>query len=294
MPPNMRERQRNRVDNLLRDVNKLKIDQKSKEVGGEFLTCTSAPVTVARASSASKEKDTKESTTLPAVDAASKNLGRPPFGSSTTRTGRKSTTTVPPAPPASGTTSRVPSARRGSWPSARPGAAIPNTSPTIYEDLPLEPVHSPASEKFKEQCKWQLGKYTIRADFDSANLAKAKVGPSDHEFELWTQPDNGGTPYETGHRTWFYFGISGFSGGEVVFFTMKNLNKQSKLYSNDFRPVFRSSPSMNRWERSQQQVVYNTTDEGNFEIRFKHKFTEATDKEVFFAFCYPFSCTENE
>ena len=64
-------------------------------------------------------------------------------------------------------------------------------------------------------------------------------GQSDKEFELFTNPDNGGTEFETGHRTWFYFGVSGVSKGEILHFTMMNLNRQGKLYNNDFRPFYR-------------------------------------------------------
>eukprot|EP00959_Pyramimonas_sp_CCMP1952_P024274 509330-Pyramimonas_sp.AAC.1 len=86
---------------------------------------------------------------------------------------------------------------------------------TVFDDLPLEPALFPVSEPGRENLNWEVGKWKFRADFDSANLANAQKGQSDREFELFTNPDNGGTEFETGHRTWFYFGLSGMAKGEI-------------------------------------------------------------------------------
>lgn len=86
--------------------------------------------------------------------------------------------------------------------------------------------------------RMQAGKLQFRANFCSANLASAKEGalplvrrriedapeqetfsftfsfasefhPWMQEFDLCTFQDNHGTPQQTGHRSWFYFGVSG-------------------------------------------------------------------------------------
>ena len=76
------------------------------------------------------------------------------------------------------------------------------------------------------------------------------------EFELWTSPDCSDTEYETTYRTWFYFGVSGGERGDFISFTMMNLNKQSKLYNNDFRPVFWSK-GMDQWQRVRMPCIHS-------------------------------------
>lgn len=72
--------------------------------------------------------------------------------------------------------------------------------------------------------------FTFYNQFDSANLARVVYIPPDEpptikppeipdaEFNLWTKPDCGGTEYENGNRTWFYFGVKGIY---VTFFHLK-------------------------------------------------------------------------
>ena len=60
----------------------------------------------------------------------------------------------------------------------------------------------------------------------------------DYRFSLWTRPDCQGTEFENGNRTWFYFGMRGGPPGSVVQFTLQNLNKQNKLFSQGMAPVF--------------------------------------------------------
>jgi len=167
------------------------------------------------------------------------------------------------------------------------------TPRTVWDDLPLDPPLLPAPEPDYEHARWQVGKLSLRADFDSANLAKVQAGAHDMDLELWTRHDNEGTDFQTGHRTWFYFGVTGYSKGDVVHFAMMNLNRQGKLYGNDMRPFFRIHPAMNRWERSQNAVSYNTVDDGNFQMRFKHEF-KVEGGECFFAFCQPWSLADHE
>jgi hypothetical protein len=69
-------------------------------------------------------------------------------------------------------------------------------------------------------------------------------------FQLWTRADNEGTAHATNHRTWFHFEVVGAKEGETLSFSVMNLNRQSKLFSNDFRPVFRAHPSMKAGHKS--------------------------------------------
>ncbi len=65
----------------------------------------------------------------------------------------------------------------------------------------------------------QVGKYTFRADFDSANLNSVEAGAAPNEFMLRTNRDCGGTANEKATRTWFYFGVHGATVGELMTFT---------------------------------------------------------------------------
>jgi len=176
-------------------------------------------------------------------------------------------------------------------------SAPPPPPPSIRNDLPLEPPIYPETIPSRKDSAWNIGKYSFRADFDSANLAKIQPVPdAPGEFEVWTVPDNGGNVYESAHRTWFYFGAKGFSKGDTATFSIMNLNRQSKLYNHDMRPVYRAHPSMNRWDRIMFPVSFQNTDddeqERGFKLTFKHKFDSSEDEEVFFAFCEPYSVAD--
>ncbi len=106
---------------------------------------------------------------------------------------------------------------------------------------------------------------------EEAALPPEKGGPlgvADYSFRIWTRPDCAGTEFENGNRTWFYFGVkmvaqqvaagcstdSGESSTSssprssigmdglvesypMVRFTVMNLNKQSKLFSQGMAPI---------------------------------------------------------
>lgn len=143
------------------------------------------------------------------------------------------------------------------------------------------------------EARWEHadGKHTFRADFDGGNLAKVER-LKEGSYQLWTRADNEGSAHETTHRTWFHFELAGCGEGESLTFTVMNLNKQSKLFSNDFRPVFRAHPSMKAYDRLKMPVQYHTNDEGQFKFTFKHHFTSS--EPVFFAFTFPFGYHDNE
>ena len=77
--------------------------------------------------------------------------------------------------------------------------------------------------------------------------------PTDYSFRIWTRPDCAGTEFENGNRTWFYFGFK--YGGTTMMddpkdpdsyptlrFTVMNLNKQSKLFSQGHSPIIMVVP----------------------------------------------------
>ncbi|KAG2498891.1 hypothetical protein HYH03_003082 [Edaphochlamys debaryana] len=149
----------------------------------------------------------------------------------------------------------------------------------------LLPPTLPKPIETKAECKWKVGKYTFRADFDSANLDSVEQGPMSNEFMLRTRRDCGGTQNEKATRTWFYFSAVGHSTGDSIVFNVLNLNKQSRLYSADYRPVF-WCPSLPEWQPLRLKVTYRREGD-DFQLRFCHRFE--SDEETLFAFAIPFS-----
>lgn len=77
----------------------------------------------------------------------------------------------------------------------------------------------------------------------------------------------------------------------MVKFNFMNLNKQAKLFSQGMHPVVKLG-SHGKWERIKEKPNFYVTEE-NFILSFFHKITEnVEDNLTFFAFTYPFTCTE--
>jgi len=112
----------------------------------------------------------------------------------------------------------------------------------------------------------------------------------DFEFHLWTKPDCQGSEFENGNRTWFYFGLRGGPPGAVLKFTVQNLNKQSKLFSQGMVPVF-MIPGRTTWERLRDLPTYSTQ-ENNFSMSFKFRNLDEPGSQVYFAFTYPYTYKE--
>ena len=125
--------------------------------------------------------------------------------------------------------------------------------------------------------EFDVGEFRFTANFDSGNLGRveqvegedqlqpdlsptrrpststlqnrcAGAEPPTFHFRLWTRPDCQDTEFENGNRTWFFFGLEGGPPGAVVKFTMMNLNKQAKLFSQGMSPVH-LVPGKTQWER---------------------------------------------
>jgi len=129
-----------------------------------------------------------------------------------------------------------------------------------------------------------------RPSTSTAQPRSAGTDLPDYDFQLWTKPDCQGTEFENGNRTWFYFGLKGGPPGAVLKFTLLNLNKQSKLFSQGMVPVF-MIPGRTSWERLRDLPTY-TTLENNFTMSFKFRNLEEPDSLVYFAFTYPYSYKE--
>ena len=118
----------------------------------------------------------------------------------------------------------------------------------------------------------------------------AGIESPDYQFQLWTKPDCNGTEFENGNRTWFYFGLRGGPAGAVIKFTVMNLNKQAKLFSQGMAPVFRIQGKTS-WERIRDPPTY-TNLENNFCLSFKFRMTEDPHCQLYFAFTYPYTYKE--
>ncbi|GIL91552.1 hypothetical protein Vretifemale_19153 [Volvox reticuliferus] len=115
-------------------------------------------------------------------------------------------------------------------------------------------------------------------------------GLAANEFLLQTRRDCGGTENEKSTRTWFYFSILGHNTGDVVILTILNLNKQSRLYSQDYRPMFWCA-SQPEWQPLKLRVTYRREGD-DFQLRFCHRFE--SDEETLFAFAIPFSYRQTQ
>ncbi|GLI63696.1 hypothetical protein VaNZ11_006745 [Volvox africanus] len=154
----------------------------------------------------------------------------------------------------------------------------------------LLPTGLPSPVDYKSDAVWRVGKYVFRANFDSANLESVEQGFAANEFLLQTRRDCGGTENEKSTRTWFYFSILGHNTGDVVILTILNLNKQSRLYSQDYRPVFWCA-SQPEWQPLKLRVTYRREGD-DFQLRFCHRFE--SEEETLFAFAIPFSYRQTQ
>ncbi|BES91621.1 cytosolic carboxypeptidase-like protein 5-like [Nesidiocoris tenuis] len=145
----------------------------------------------------------------------------------------------------------------------------------------------------------ECGGFTFFQDFDSGNLGRvefvgeqAETDLEEHQFEfnLWTRPDNGGTPYENGNRTWFHFGVRGGKLNSLLKLNI-NTNKQSKMYGQGMAPVFRVLPGRPNWERIRERPTF-TGNQTKFTLTFKHRLQDNDRVCTYFAFTYPFSYTD--
>ncbi|XP_078029806.1 cytosolic carboxypeptidase-like protein 5 isoform X2 [Epinephelus lanceolatus] len=160
----------------------------------------------------------------------------------------------------------------------------------------------------------RYGNIVFSSKFDSGNLARVEkvekgssspptdTAPSggalsgsnltpDYEFNVWTQPDCGGTEHENGNRSWFYFSVRGAAPGKILKINVMNMNNQRKLYSQGMAPLVRTLPGKNRWERIRDRPTCEIID-NQFILSFTHRLLETRGATTYFSFCFPFSYSE--
>ncbi|XP_018651029.1 family M14 non-peptidase homologue (M14 family) [Schistosoma mansoni] len=155
----------------------------------------------------------------------------------------------------------------------------------------------------------RIGSILFSSNFDSGNLARvekvllnntifgnlaiAEVR-ADYEFRMWIRPDCAGTAYANGNRTWFYFSMRGYSPGKIMRATIMNMNKQSKIYSQGFSPIYRvcgPTVAQPRWQRIRDKPIWELVN-GQFLLTFIHRFQDPRGSITYFAFCYPWTYNE--
>ncbi|KAI4882983.1 hypothetical protein NFI96_015784 [Prochilodus magdalenae] len=157
--------------------------------------------------------------------------------------------------------------------------------------------------------EFHFGSVVFSSRFDSGNLGRVEKverseGPgdsssstgnllahADFEFNVWTKPDCADTEFENGNRSWFYFSVRGVLPGKLLKINVKNMNKQSKLYSQGMAPFVRTLPVKMRWERVRDRPMFEVS-ESQFTLSFVHRVLDVKGTTTYFAFCYPFSYTE--
>lgn len=71
------------------------------------------------------------------------------------------------------------------------------------------------------------------------------------------------------YRSWFYFGVRGYTPGRLMKINIMNMNRQSKLYSQGYSPIYKVLPQKPHWDRIKERC--------SFEVQFS-----------FFLFTYAF------
>lgn len=178
-----------------------------------------------------------------------------------------------------------------------------STPPSPHEKTTTEGLDVPLGD----------GGFVVSSNFDSGNLRVVKLIDEEKnskgeiifaEFEGSTAPDCYGTKYENTNRTWFYFSItttSEISRKATIKITLKNLNRQGKLFSQGHEPVVRIQRDdgvyVQQWIRSCENISFEEIDKvffltWEFNLNEIKKLTGDSFGKAYFAFCYPFSYDE--
>jgi len=142
-----------------------------------------------------------------------------------------------------------------------------------------------------QQQEFQFNELTLDSCFDSGNMANA-VRVTESQYQIWIAPDCAGTPRETTYQTWFYFRAKDIKRHSTYTFTIKNMNFQMKLYNEGLLPVYKTS-SNPVWKKIEAKTLSFSKQEKGLEVSFRYHFNP-NDEEVFFAFTYPWSYTEDQ
>ena len=204
----------------------------------------------------------------------------------------------------------------------------PPSSPTTHT-----PVEQPSESSAgvlshvptPHQKTMQVNHLTFSSEFDSGNLKKVKYDDRSSEYHLYQARDAEDTVHEAPYTTWFHFSVKDAKPNQLVHFVIMNMNKQNRLYKQDYRPFYKvvpndnvadpTLPAYNNWQRLPTPVNVKPTQGQNLmQMKFKFKFDPHFLKQfgqpmaqesgegsvsncnftVYFAFCYPQSYTDSQ
>ena len=113
---------------------------------------------------------------------------------------------------------------------------------------------------------------------------------ADNSFDLFIGADCQGMPCQTSSRIWFHFYVHTEAGKKLTL-TLRNLNARARMYREGYKPFFKNGEN-GAWNSIPGEIIVgkSTTIKGCHELSWTHTFENNT---VYFAFCYPFSYTEN-
>ena len=60
-------------------------------------------------------------------------------------------------------------------------------------------------------------------------------------------------------RSWFYFGMRGYTPGKLMKVNIMNMNKQGKLYSQGHSPIYRVLPQKPHWQRLKERCSFDVS-----------------------------------
>eukprot|EP00520_Triparma_pacifica_P018332 CAMPEP_0118637980 /NCGR_PEP_ID=MMETSP0785-20121206/3440_1 /TAXON_ID=91992 /ORGANISM="Bolidomonas pacifica, Strain CCMP 1866" /LENGTH=606 /DNA_ID=CAMNT_0006529199 /DNA_START=38 /DNA_END=1854 /DNA_ORIENTATION=- len=134
----------------------------------------------------------------------------------------------------------------------------------------------------EHQRTMEVNSLIFSSEFDSGNLRKAKFDDRTNEYHLYQSRDAQDTAYEAPYTTWFHFSVKGAKPGQLAQFVIMNMNKQNRLYKQDYRPLYKvvpndvSDPSLpiyNNWQRLPSPVsIKPHAGENLMSLKFKFKF----------------------
>ena len=127
---------------------------------------------------------------------------------------------------------------------------------------------------------------TFSSAFDSGNLSNVKQQPNTStgpgEYHLYTARDACDTVHEAPYSTWFHFSVFNTRVGQTLHMCIANMNKQSRLYKQDYRPFYKivellpdgsDGNDPNNWQRLPTPCSSSEDKESScMQLRFKFKF----------------------
>lgn len=187
-----------------------------------------------------------------------------------------------------------------------------NLAKVILQETDEENDEESASEKPSRQVSAETPRKSSARRQKQNSSQIPPLAATDFAFKIWTRPDCAGTEFENGNRTWFYFGFRGSPavfvngngvGSKVIKFTVMNMNKQSKLFSQGMSPIILVVPQNGQvpsyhsqpnggWERICERPTYTTTsssEEGGANFTMSFRVLCEPNTTTYVAFTYPYT-----